>query len=441
MATPDLGFAIGLEPAAAVEYFRSKGYAIGFRWQDIAAEAHARAFTVAGVLKIDVLQDVRAELARVLASGGTLADFQKGLQPLLEAKGWWAKDGDPTRIIDHATGELAGKRLTPRRLETIFRTNVQSAYAAGRYRDQVANAAARPWWEYVAILDNRTRPRHRAMSGRIFRYDDPIWSWLYPPNGFRCRCRVRARSERDISHYGLQTSSSEGRLESAEQVIDRHGNTRPAPVYRDPAGESFMADAGFAHNPGRTWQRPFTPPPQDDLPRTFPAGVELPRLPTPTRLDPARLLPAGQSPQDYAQAFLAEFDTALDGATVYRDVTGAPLTVSADLFRDAVGVWKADKAGRGPYVRALADAVREPDEIWLRWEPRRDEPGQWLLRRRYIKSWELPGDAPQFGLSVFEYGEDGWRGATAMMSNPGRDLAARQRYIERQRDGFLAYRK
>jgi len=50
-------------------------------------------------------------------------------------------------------------------------------------------------------------------------------------------------------------------------------------------------------------------------------------------------------------------------------------------------------------------------------------------------------DGPQYWLSVFEYGKDGWSGSTAMMSQADRGPAARLRYIERQRDGFLLYRK
>ncbi|MGL9773284.1 MAG: hypothetical protein ACR5LG_03160 [Sodalis sp. (in: enterobacteria)] len=42
--TVDLGYAMTLTPEKAVAYFESKGYAFGFRWQDVADEAHARAF-------------------------------------------------------------------------------------------------------------------------------------------------------------------------------------------------------------------------------------------------------------------------------------------------------------------------------------------------------------------------------------------------------------
>ncbi|WP_193583759.1 phage head morphogenesis protein, partial [Laribacter hongkongensis] len=164
----DLGFALNLPPEKAIAYFEQKGYAIGFKWQDVWAEAHAKAFTVAGVMKLDVLTDVHDALADSLQRGGTLADFKNRLRPILEAKGWWGKG----QVVDPVTGEISGRRLTPRRLDTIFRTNLQSAYMAGRYQTMMENVADRPWWQYVAVMDSRTRPAHRALHGRIFRYDD-----------------------------------------------------------------------------------------------------------------------------------------------------------------------------------------------------------------------------------------------------------------------------
>uniref|UniRef100_UPI0018AC3C76 phage head morphogenesis protein n=1 Tax=Burkholderia pseudomallei TaxID=28450 RepID=UPI0018AC3C76 len=179
----DLAYAIGLEPEKAIAYFESKGYQIGFRWQDVAAEAHAKAFTVAGVMKLDVLQDIRRALATSLKTGTTFDEFKQQLSPILERKGWLGQG----MIVDPDTGEIEGKRLTPRRLQTIFQTNMQSAYMAGRYATQLEQVDTHPYWEYVAVLDSRTRPAHRALAGAIYRYDDPFWLTFYPPNGYRCR--------------------------------------------------------------------------------------------------------------------------------------------------------------------------------------------------------------------------------------------------------------
>jgi len=439
MPGADLQYAFGLEPKDAVAYFESKGYALGFKWQDIAAETHAKAFTVAGVMKVDVLQDIRQALTDALKNGKTLAQFKDELIPTLQRKGWMGNG----HIVDTDTGEIQGKRLTPRRLDTIYRTNLQSAYMAGRYKSQIASVDSHPYWEYVAILDNRTRPAHAALSGEVYRYDDPFWATFYPPNGYNCRCRVRTRTAREVGQEELDDASSADRLEKVEQPVGRDGQTQPAIGYKSPiTGKVVTPDAGFGFNPGREWQRPFTPPPLDSLPRTFPKGVELPGLPMPTTVPASSLLETGLPEPDYAQAFLQEFGLKLGESKVFTDVAHGPLVVSDDLFKAGDGSWKADKDGRGPYMRLLAQAVKAPDEIWLRWEERRDTPGTWLLKRRYIKTWQIDGqDGPQYGLSVFEFGQDGWNASTAMMANADRGAESRLRYIEKQRDGFLLYRK
>ncbi|MCM8596464.1 PBECR2 nuclease fold domain-containing protein [Accumulibacter sp.] len=90
----------------------------------------------------------------------------------------------------------------------------------------------------------------------------------------------------------------------------------------------------------------------------------------------------------------------------------------------------------------MAETIKTPDDIWLRWEESREQPGAWQLKRRYIKGFLVEGDnGPRYAVSVFEHGKDGWRGSTAMVAQPARSPEARQRYIEQQRDGFLLYQK
>ena len=232
---------------APVKYFESKGMAVTWGWREMDAAAHARAFTVAGVTKLDVLQDLRAELRRALNEGQTFADFRKNLIPRLQAKGWWGKLAQ----TDPETGEMAGKGLTPRRLETIFRANVQSAYMAGRYRAHRENVAARPWWQYVALLDGRTRPQHSALNGRTFRHDDPFWQKFYPPNGFNCRCRVRAFTDAEVRRRGIAISISGRNLEQVELPDPyRPGQTLMRPRFEHAPGKYITPDIGWEGNPG-----------------------------------------------------------------------------------------------------------------------------------------------------------------------------------------------
>lgn len=248
----DLGYAIGLPPEAAVEYFRSKGYTIAWDWRDTWREVNTRRFTVAKAMQMDILQDIRRGVDKALAQGLTERMFQRDMEPLLRARGWWGRQ----EMVDPTTGEARKVSLgSAYRLNTIYRANLQSAYMVGRYRSQAANMATRPFWQYVAVMDGRTRPGHAALHGRVFRADDPIWGRVYPPNGFRCRCRVRALTLAEVERRGLQVDTSEGHAEEIE-LPDGSGGTAGSVSLRVPGMDrAFVPDPGWDYNPGQAWGR------------------------------------------------------------------------------------------------------------------------------------------------------------------------------------------
>lgn len=256
MPDVDLSYAIGLPPKDAIAYLAQRGRNLptGLRWQDVWQQAHARAFTVAGVMKADVLGDIHASLVDAREKGIGFGDWEKGIVPTLEKKGWFTRTA-PALIADPATGEVLGKKLTPARMRLIYDQNMQTAYMAGRWRQMKANAEFRPWWQYTAVMDGRTRPAHRALNGRTFRHDDPFWDAFYPPNGFKCRCSVRAFGDADIEARGIPTSSSAGRLDSVQRPIDRRGSATAAVArYRPIDGPPVTVDVGFNTNAGaRAW--------------------------------------------------------------------------------------------------------------------------------------------------------------------------------------------
>jgi len=245
----DLSAVFGLPPEQAIEYFQSKGYAITWSWRDLWQEVQAKSFTVAKVMNSDILDDIRGALDDALNNGTTFRDYEKNLTPILKAKGWWGK----TEHTNTITGEVSTAQLgSPRRLKTIYQTNLQTAYMAGRYRSMMESADSHPYWQYVSVLDGRTRPMHRAMNGRVFRWDDPFWHTHYPPNGFNCRCRVRAMTADAVARDGITVQSSDGKLIDHD-IQMRGGSTVQVKALRvkvDGQDKLFAPDAGWSYNPG-----------------------------------------------------------------------------------------------------------------------------------------------------------------------------------------------
>ena len=244
---PDLKAMFKLPPSMAIKYFKNKNNKLSWDWHEVWQSAHKKSFTVAKLMREDVLQDIKDSLDKSLAEGKTFQQFQKELKPTLQKKGWWGEQfvGDSQGNIEHVQmGSLS-------RLKTIYQVNMQTSYMAGRYQTQMDNADNRPYWQYVAVMDRRTRPEHAELNERTFRYDDPFWDSFYPPNGWRCRCRVRALSKEDLD--GADADKSKGYLsEEMTLVSKKTGEMKPVAVYTDPlTGHKIKPDVGWSYNPGK----------------------------------------------------------------------------------------------------------------------------------------------------------------------------------------------
>lgn len=196
------------------------------------------------------MQDIYQSLADAKAEGKAFGQWRKDLLGHLAKKGWLQTEKigrkQNTYIADPKTGELFG---TPWRLNTIYRTNVQTAYSAQRYQQARDNAINRPYWQYSAVGDSRTRPSHAMLNGRIYRYDDPFWRTFYPPNGFNCRCSVIALSQRQIDAEKLMVQTAE-----LEESVDEKTGYRTMGV--KVGGQVFYADKGFDYHAGRSVYKP-----------------------------------------------------------------------------------------------------------------------------------------------------------------------------------------
>lgn len=203
----------------AVDYFKERVPVTADVFYAISEQYRSLAFTVSGYTKAQILKRFYEEILSALEDGSTMADFRSRMNDFLESEGYEA--------------------LTPYRAENIFRTNIQTAYNVGHYEQMTSPGVKqlRPYWQYDAVNDSKTRPSHLAMDGRVFPADSPVWDTWFPPNGFRCRCTVRTLSKRQVEQRGLtvETENTTG------IQPDPHFATNPAKVRFKPDLKDYPA--------------------------------------------------------------------------------------------------------------------------------------------------------------------------------------------------------
>ncbi len=123
-----------------------------------------------------------------------------------------------------------GESWTESYARMAFRTNVNTAITAGRFRQaqDPEVRAVTPCFRFDAVGDVDTRDNHGAANGLVFRVDNPVWNRIAPPLGYNCRCQVSAVSTPMLRRMG--------RIDERGQIVED----------RLPMGA--FPDEGFRHS-------------------------------------------------------------------------------------------------------------------------------------------------------------------------------------------------
>jgi SPP1 gp7 family putative phage head morphogenesis protein len=151
----------------------------------------ARAFWVAGVTEARLVQEVVDAIDRAIANGTTLDTFKDEVGGRL-AEAWGGDD--------------------PARLETVFRTNVMTAYNAGRqevFADPEVRKA-RPYLRFDAVGDSRTSDICDALDGTVLPADDPFWRTHSPPLHHQCRSILTPLTAEEAGEEGVGRPETKG---------------------------------------------------------------------------------------------------------------------------------------------------------------------------------------------------------------------------------------
>ncbi len=226
-------------PPEVTDYFDQKALKPAFSWLDVWGEEHAHAFTVAKATETELLSTFQTSLSNALRNGESYETWKAGVEKDLRRQGWWGprRVSDPALIDDSQIVDFS----SPCRLRTIFNSNMRSARAAGQWHRIQRSKKAMPFLFYVRSTALEPRAEHLAFEGIILPVDDPFWRTHFPPNGWGCKCAVRAMTRREALRRGYDPEKGGPQL-VWKQVINR----RTGVITKVPEG----IDPGWHTNPG-----------------------------------------------------------------------------------------------------------------------------------------------------------------------------------------------
>lgn len=248
-----------LTPSGAVAALQARGQlSVSYAWQDVWQEEHGLQFTISRLTRLDLLQAVHQAIVKSVNGDLTRKDWMDDIEALLTKAGWWGTKA----VTDTADGEVKLTTFDPARLRLIYDTNTRQAYAAGLWERVERAKRTHPYLRYITRRDDRVRHEHAAWDNLVLPVDHPFWKTHWPPNGWRCRCRVMSLSQAEYDRgHSIERQGAE--RDAGAQGVYKRFNTQ-APVvplreYVNPrTGEVIHVpegiDPGFAYNPGQARQ-------------------------------------------------------------------------------------------------------------------------------------------------------------------------------------------
>lgn len=203
----DLDEALTFEEA--VEFSRGRVSMTAEEFYALSAKMRKKAFTVGRLTQLDMIDKARnVYLGQLEGSTSSLTDFVKAIKTDVDTAG------------------------LPGYYETVYRTNIQTDYNAGRAMELQANQPQ--YLEFIGIEDGRQTDICRVRSGVILPYDDPWWNDNWPPLHYNCRSTVRAIYKEEADMLGIKPTGKPGTAKKTAVQNGFGANPVQSSSYWDP---------------------------------------------------------------------------------------------------------------------------------------------------------------------------------------------------------------
>ncbi|MCG3698865.1 phage head morphogenesis protein [Aliarcobacter butzleri] len=360
-------------PQSIVDSLKDKQLTLTYNHDELLKEAHNKAFTVAKVTRMDLLNDIHSSLVDAMKSGKNFEAWKKEIIPTLEKKGWWGTK----EITDPKTGEIKKVVINSNRLKKIYTINTRVAYQQYRY-EQMMKLPLSTYWMYRCSFLENSRESHKAMHGTVLHRDHEFWIENYPPNDYICFCGVTAHSESDLKIRGL--TPTQGQVQS-------------------------IASKDWAYNVGKN---------------TNLTGLKKINLDDSLNNLPNILNVKNKALENISEAELKNRFYKTLGVkenSYFIDKTNDPIFVNDDFFKNKEIV-KLFKKSRNLFIGELANTLKDPDEIYFEFEKLRDTNDKYIdedsrVVKKFMKYYKTEAGAKKALMVLVEYLKDKTVGLSA----------------------------
>ena len=381
-------------PQSIIDYLKNKQLTLTYNHYELLKQAHDKAFTVAKVTRMDLLNDIHSSLIEAIKTGRNFEAWKKSIIPTLEKKGWWGTQ----EITNPKTGEIKKVIINSNRLKKIYTINTRVAYQKHRYKEMMKLPLSTYWMYRCSFLEN-SRESHKAMHGTVLHRDHEFWEENYPPNDYICFCGVTAHSESDLKRRGI--TPTQGQVQS-------------------------IASKDWAYNVGKNTNLLEL--------KKINLDDSLNNLPILNKVKDESLkkLDFNGLKNKFYQAL------AIKEGDIFIDKTNDPITITDDFFKSLDRV-KIDKKTRNLFILELANTLQNPNEIYLEFEQLRDISDKYIDKdsrvvKKYMKYYKTEAGAKRALMVLVEYLKDKTTGVSAyFISNTGT--------VEKKRVEKLIYKK
>lgn len=227
--------------------------------------------------------------------------------------------------------------------KTEYETAVLTAEAASTYHRLKGKKNIFPYWQYNTVGDERVREEHEKIAGVVLPVDDPVWGQIYPPNGWKCRCRVDPKMAHEVT---------------AEMVAESRTRVKE---YIDSPEWAALTDQGWGVNRAESAEvfganqmyiRKFPGKAAKYLGKLYYNDYGLDSF--------GKKMEAANTP---APKYEGEAGDWHDSHKLIEDYNGRKVAMTEEVF--IKHTTKKYTKTRVPLLECIPDVLKNPDEVWI----------------------------------------------------------------------------